>query len=225
MLVKVKNFKTVLDLMENKNIKFVFLDLDNTLYSYLPCHKYALKKCYEEFKKLSHISYSSFDKLYKDSSKDVKKRLKKQASSHSRLLYFQRLFEVIYGKTDIENTLKFEEIYWQNFFKKIRVTQDAKFFLNQIKKKNIKIVLVTDLTARIQFEKLIYLQLNKLIDFVVSSEEIGVEKPDKKIFNLAIKKIGAIKKESIFIGDDVERDGAGGQNIGILTYIIKHETV
>lgn len=220
MLIKVKKFKTILEGIKNKNTKFVLLDLDNTLYSYLPCHQYALKKCYEEFFKLFPITYKNFLEIYKNCGKDVKKQIKNQAASHSRLLYFQRMFEVFYNKTDIKNSLKFEKIYWQKFFEKMKIKGETVSFLKELKKNKIKIVLVTDLTTKLQFEKILYLKLDQSIDFIVTSEEAGREKPHKKIFSLALKKIGANKKDCIIIGDDLEKDGKGGQNLGIFTYII-----
>ncbi len=73
------------------------------------------------------------------------------------------------------------------------------------KKNSIKICLITDLTASIQFRKIINTKMDKYIDFVVTSEEAGVEKPDSVIFSLALSKLGLSSGEVIMIGDDKKR--------------------
>ena len=70
----------------------ILLDTDNTLYEYDPANKAALNATY---KKLNHkfgISKKDFTIYYGKARDDVKLRLGSTASSHSRLLYFQRMF-------------------------------------------------------------------------------------------------------------------------------------
>ena len=47
------------------------------------------------------------------------------------------------------------------------------------------------------------------------SEDVGVNKPDKAIFEHALNLAQAQKKESIMIGDSLEADVYGAQNFGI----------
>jgi putative hydrolase of the HAD superfamily len=49
----------------------------------------------------------------------------------------------------------------------------------------------------------------------VMSEEIGVNKPDKAIFEHALNLAGAIKSESLMIGDSLEADVYGALNFGM----------
>ena len=62
---------------------------------------------------------------------------------------------------------------------------------------------ITDLTAQIQFRKLIYFGLDELFDYVVTSEEAGMDKPHKSAFELAIKKLNCRPEKIIMIGDDL----------------------
>ena len=50
--------------------------------------------------------------------------------------------------------------------------------------------------ARFQIKKLEKLKLSKKIDFLVTSEEVGVEKPDLRIFSSALAKLN-IKKDQV----------------------------
>ena len=72
-------------------------------------------------------------------------------------------------------------------------------YLNHLKSKGIITANITDLTAQIQFRKLVYFGLDELFDYVVTSEEAGADKPDKKAFELALKKLKFLPHRSDFI--------------------------
>ena len=50
---------------------------------------------------------------------------------------------------------------------------------------------------------------------VVISENVGVNKPDKAIFEHALQLAGAAKSESLMIGDSLEADVYGALNFGM----------
>jgi putative hydrolase of the HAD superfamily len=150
----------------------------------------------------------------------VKINTKNQAASHSRFLYFQELFEAHGGKTDVARTINFETLYWKTFMERMRLRPGAKEFLYRLKRDNIKICVITDLTAKIQFEKILRLKIGPYINFIVSSEGAGVEKPARKIFQIALKKLNCRPNEAAMVGDDVDRDSAGAKLLGIKTFSI-----
>lgn len=200
-----------------KNYKYFLIDLDNTLYKrYDNCHNYALKEVYRKFKKdLKCSSLTEFINEYQRSQKNVKKHTRDQASSHSRLLYFQDLFERIYDRTRYRLTIRAEQYYWENFFVKMNLDKKIISRLRESKKNSAKICIITNLNTRIQFKKIIILRLDKLIDFIVSSEEAGREKPDTAIFLQAMKKLGANKKEALIIGDSLKDDIEPAKKLGL----------
>eukprot|EP01133_Synstelium_polycarpum_P004719 gene4719-5506_t len=57
--------------------------------------------------------------------------------------------------------------------------------------------------------------LNPYFTNVIISEVVGVNKPDKAVFEYALEKAGAIKEESIMIGDSIEADIRGAQDFGM----------
>jgi len=57
--------------------------------------------------------------------------------------------------------------------------------------------------------------LGRYFDKVITSEEAGCKKPDRRIFEYAIKKTGAITEYSIMIGDDPDVDILGAKNFGM----------
>lgn len=91
-------------------------------------------------------------------------------------------------------------------------------FLKNSKLKNIPLIIVTDMVAQTQFEKLSKLGIDQFISAVVTSEEAGVEKPNKKIFNIALTKMNLKAKNVIMIGDSYEKDIMGAKKLGIHAY-------
>tara|TARA_B100000575_G_scaffold10020_1_gene7376 strand:- start:574 stop:1287 length:714 start_codon:yes stop_codon:yes gene_type:complete len=189
--------------------KAVIFDLDNTLYHYDPCNKFAIKKVSKYIKKKYNISEDNFVKAFNKSKKIVKHDLKNTASSHSRILYFQKLSEILFKKTKVKLSLDLEEIYWSNFLNKAKLFKGVVDFLKLLKCKNIKIGNLTDLTTQIQFKKLVYFNIDKYFDFVVTSEEVGKEKPNKLTFKLIIKKLNISPKDIWMIGDNPDTDLEG----------------
>ncbi|RZL32629.1 MAG: HAD family hydrolase, partial [Pedobacter sp.] len=57
--------------------------------------------------------------------------------------------------------------------------------------------------------------LNPYFKNVIISEDVGVNKPDSKIFEHALTKASATKAESVMIGDSLEADIRGAQAYGI----------
>ncbi|RZJ90494.1 MAG: noncanonical pyrimidine nucleotidase, YjjG family [Chryseobacterium sp.] len=57
--------------------------------------------------------------------------------------------------------------------------------------------------------------LNPYFENVIISEDVGVNKPDQRIFRYALDKSGASIEESIMIGDSLEADIYGAQNFGM----------
>jgi putative hydrolase of the HAD superfamily len=91
-------------------------------------------------------------------------------------------------------------------------------FLKEAKVKGIKMCIVTDLTAQIQMQKWVKLDLGRYVDFLVSSEESGIEKPGKYMFELAMEKLGLKAEDCIMIGDSEEKDIKGAVAMGIKGY-------
>ena len=67
------------------------------------------------------------------------------------------------------------------------------------------------MTAHIQFRKLEKLSLLSFVDFVVTSEEAGCEKPEKSFYELCIEKAGCLPEECLMIGDSLEKDVLGAK--------------
>lgn len=204
-----------------ESVKGILLDIDNTIYHYESCHKPSLNILIKELAKLLPASEEIIKKEFLNSRKTVNNRLYNTASSHSRFLYIQLTLEKILGFSDFYNTLKLEKLYWDKFLEKMELNEAASKFIFECNSKNIPICCVTDLTSEIQFKKLMKLNLENKIKYIVTSEEVGIEKPNKKMFQKALEKLNLKPNQVIIIGDSMEKDITGAENMGIMSYIVK----
>ena len=52
--------------------------------------------------------------------------------------------------------LDFEQTYWRSFLSSSKLFSNVKDFLDDLRSASIKMAVITDLTAQIQFRKLVY---------------------------------------------------------------------
>tara|TARA_A100001388_G_C28774550_1_gene506380 strand:+ start:6712 stop:7470 length:759 start_codon:yes stop_codon:yes gene_type:complete len=195
----------------------IIFDTDNTLYSYAPAHDLALKSVFSKAEILLDLKKNLFEEKFKEARTEVKERIINQASSHSRLLYIQRTIELLGFKTQLLLTLDLEQTYWRTFLQSCNLFSNVRELLTKLNSLEIKTAIVTDLTSQIQFRKIIFFGLEQYFDFVVTSEEAGVDKPNKAPFELALKKLDLSAKECWMIGDNINADILGGNNCGLIT--------
>lgn len=196
----------------------VLFDLDNTLYEYGPAHNAAMGAVQKKAVQTFSISADSFTNAFDQARQEVKTRLSSSASSHSRLLYFQRMLEIMGLGSQVLIALDFEQAYWRTFLGHAKIFENIYDFLDDLRLMGVPTAIVSNLTAQIQFRKIVYFGLDRYIDCVVTSEEIDLDKPSPIIFELAINKIRPSGDNIWMIGDDAEQDIRGARKaIGAIT--------
>ncbi|OWY31908.1 HAD family hydrolase [Herbaspirillum aquaticum] len=189
----------------------ILFDTDNTLYPYDPAHLAAQSAVREKVVTTFSISERDFDRAFENARAQVKARLKHTASSHSRLLYMQRMLELMGLGSQVLLALDFEQTYWRTFLANAVLFDDIKELLDDIRLLGIPTAIVTDLTAQIQFRKVVYFGLDQSFDYIVTSEEAGFDKPHAAPFEIAMEKLQP-KGDCIWmIGDNPVNDIRGAR--------------
>lgn len=92
--------------------------------------------------------------------------------------------------------------------------------LDAIKKKKLKIALISN-TDSISIEPLLEkFELRKYFDIVVLSYETGKLKTDPDMYKLCLKKLKVKKNEAIVIGDSIQSDIKGAEAAGIKAILL-----
>jgi putative hydrolase of the HAD superfamily len=208
-------------------VKGILIDLDDTLYAYEPCHKQALASCCQHFiqqKGSPQVDSANFYDTYNNSRQHVLNRLTPQGCCRSRLLAFQYMFEQWGMSQAYIHALTYDQLYWSSFMKAMKIDPQALEFISSAKALNIKIAVVSDMLMSTQVEKLKILNITHLVDYLVTSEECGYEKPTSIMFETALKKLQCPASQAIMIGDNFDKDIIGAQNLGLRAYHVKVES-
>ena len=196
-----------------ENKKGILLDIDNTLYAYEPCHAAALAACQGELGMDTDI----FTTAYKTAKKTVQDRLNQTAAMHNRQLYFQVFIEQTIGRTDVEKSLALYATYWHTFLDNMTPFNWVIPFFKDCQHRQIPICLLTDLTVHIQLQKCVRLGISPYIHALVTSEEVGIEKPHRNMFEHGLQKLACHAHDAVMIGDSLTKDIHGAQELGIKT--------
>ena len=197
--------------------KGVIFDIDGTLYDYQSNDKIAMKNfCAFAEKKLG-VDEKTFRATYTQARNIIHERLKDTAASHNRTLMIQTALELL-GKNSFNHILQMYDVYWNSFIDNMQPYDGAIDFLRGLKAAGVKISVCTDMTAHVQYRKLAALKLDRYVDFMVTSEETGYEKPAPIMFEFALKKMHVAASEAAYFGDALDRDIRGAANVGIDPY-------
>ena len=194
--------------------KGVLLDLDNTLYPYEPCNTAGIPAVLVVLVRACEKKENQLLQHYTA----ARERIKQYAvpgSLHSRFLYLQHTIEMLLGKTDSALLQKSHDAFWRAYFNAMQLHEQAEDFLDFLTKQGVDIIIVSDFEAELQHKKILHLGIERFIRFVVTSGEVGAEKPHPFIFHEALKKARLLPTEVVMIGDDEERDIKGARAAGI----------
>ncbi len=161
------------------------------------------------------------EKCYEDVSDTVKNTMlqkfkeydKREYGISDKTIVLESLFDEFAPKYRLPHNY-IQDFWNENFPKCFSIDQNTIHFLNQIKKQ-FKVGIITNGSTQRQKAKIINTNLNNYFDTIIISEEVGLSKPDKRIFELALNKLNAQPENTLFVGDDLEKDIAGPQNVNI----------
>jgi len=188
-------------------IKWLFFDIDNTLFDSKNMAEHGRRgavktmlsaglkakeePAYEKLKTIIEEQGSNyehpFDDLVEFYNKEVRRRIVAAGI-------------VAYHNTTAEYLVPFEEV------------SETLIELS----KGYKLGIISNGLGVKQWEKLIRLGLSKFFDLAMISEEVGIEKPNKIIFEDALEKAGCKAGEAVMIGDKKD-DVKPAKEIGMHT--------
>ena len=111
---------------------------------------------------------------------------------------------------NIDITMKNELL---NLYKALSPYPEVKEVLNSLKKKNYKLSILSNGTPALLNELVKSNNLGNIFDDLFSIEEVGVYKPDSKVYDIPIKKYQIKREEVAFLSANTW-DVSGGGNYG-----------
>jgi len=208
-------------------LRGVLMDLDGTLsnledYIYLYASKSQKTEDLIEYRLyeflqpvLKVISWDEFIELYLRAIKEVRAELVGTASAHSRYLYIQKTLELC-GINFVPDIIqRGVDFYYDDLLKRAGLYPGVLDALKAFKYNQLKTCIVTDSPAEIQIKKIRKLGIMKYVDFLVTSEEAGADKPHIEPGLLALKKLHLRQDEVVMIGNSAKTDIELAYRLGI----------
>lgn len=186
--------------MEKLDVKGIFFDFDDTLQS----RKGAYRLYCEAF----------LSKYFPNISNEERLRKLDEMESHvdggykDREVYFPEMIEL--WKWD--NHPPMQELFDSfnyDFGKYIVMLPGAVDVLKELKSRGYILGAITNGVSSLQNIKLDTAGIRDLFDVVVVSGDIGIYKPDRRIFDEAIRRAGIKNEEALFVGDHPINDIEG----------------
>ena len=207
-------------------VKDVFFDLDHTLWDFDKNSMLAFKRVFKKFK--INIEFDAFLKIYEPINLEYWKKYREDKVSkenlrRGRLIDSFNFFDLIYTTEKID---KIADAYIQELPNDNHLFEGALEILDYLTLK-YKLHIITNGFEEVQYKKLKNSGIVHFFSTVTTSEEVGVKKPNSKVFLTALKKANSIPEESVMIGDSLEADILGANNIGMQTifYNYRNESI
>ena len=190
-------------------IKLVILDGEGIIYNCDKTMEVFLKE-YEKFLKKFGVDLRFQEKLWFEFyPKTVRGKLKLKEANE---LIYQKIG---IPKSKVKEWLKKDK---EILLKYTKVYKDVKKLMEELKKKGIKVAVLSDavhpLKWRIELFKRLGIEKGKHYDKIFLSNQIGAEKPEPKAYLTVLKYFKVKPTEALFIGHDKE-ELEGAKRVGI----------
>jgi len=198
-------------------IKHIFFDLDHTIWDFDKNAQETLTELYNEYAlhTLGLTSCETFIETYTENNQLL------WAEYHMGRITKETLRSERFSKTFIQLGVApesvpqaFEEDYVRISPTKRNLFAGSEKVLAYLQNK-YTLHIISNGFKETTLTKMDLCNLNPYFSNVIISEDVGVNKPDQAIFEYALQKAGALKQESIMIGDSLEADIRGAQDFGM----------
>ena len=207
-------------------VKDIFFDLDHTLWDFDKNSMLAFKRVFKKFK--ITIEFDAFLKIYEPINVEYWKKYRedkvsKESLRRGRLIDSFNFFDLIYTTEKID---EIADAYIQELPFDNHLFEGAVEILDYLILK-YKLHIITNGFEEVQHKKLKNSGIDHYFSTVTTSEEVGVKKPNPKVFLTALNKANSLPAQSVMIGDSLEADILGANNIGMQTifYNYRNENI
>ena len=207
-------------------VKDIFFDLDHTLWDFDKNSMLAFKRVFKKFK--ITIEFDAFLKIYEPINVEYWKKYREDKVSkenlrRGRLIDSFNFFDLIYTTEKID---EIADAYIQELPFDNHLFEGAVEILDYLILK-YKLHIITNGFEEVQHKKLKNSGIYHYFSTVTTSEEVGLKKPNPKVFLTALNKANSLPTQSVMIGDSLEADILGANNIGMQTifYNYRNESI
>ena len=205
--------------------KDLFFDLDHTLWDFETNSKETIQELYTTHRlaDLGIVDFDGFYSTYSAHNHRLWDRYTKGFIKQEELRWKRVYLSLLDFKVANEPLAKeMSQAYLEILPNKKHLFPYTIEILEYLKQKDYKMHLITNGFESVQFKKIKNSGLQDYFIEVITSEASNSLKPQKEIFEYALKNTNASIEESIMIGDNESADIQGGINMGMDTIFVNH---
>jgi putative hydrolase of the HAD superfamily len=205
--------------------KDLFFDLDHTLWDFETNSKETIQELYitHRLADLGIVDFDGFYSTYSAHNHRLWDRYTKGFIKQEELRWKRVYLSLLDFKVANEPLAKaMSQAYLEILPNKTHLFPYTIEILEYLKQKEYKMHLITNGFESVQFKKIKNSGLADYFIEVITSEASNSLKPQKEIFEYALKNAKASVEKSIMIGDNESADIQGGINIGMDTIFVNH---
>jgi HAD superfamily hydrolase (TIGR01509 family) len=195
----------------------VLIDLDDTLFDHRASARRALASAAACDPALEAVAFDALEARHRAILEDLHARVLdgRMTVDEARALRFRMLVEEQGETCDAARLDRLTAAYRGAYHSGWTCLAGARDLLVELKRRDVRIAVVTNNIVSEQVAKLKRLELASLVDALVVSEAVGVSKPDAGIFLHALGELGAGPAEAVMLGDSWTADIEGALGAGI----------
>ncbi|MGI4864236.1 MAG: HAD family hydrolase [Janthinobacterium lividum] len=197
-------------------ITTVLFDLDDTLFDHMATARAALAATAAGRPALQGVPAEELYQRYSALLEEMHPRVMTGQLSYlaARQLRFQQLLAPYEPAV---SAAAVEELAAQHYghYRQLRQPVAGALALLQRLTPAVKIGIVTNNRTEEQRDKLDFLGMTALVDALITSEDVGVLKPDPAIYQVALERLQARPAETVMVGDNWQADVLGALAVGI----------
>ncbi len=190
--------------------KNLFIDLDDTLWDTAHNNKECLEELYADRQWDRHFaSFEAFYAIYMPHNLGLWAKYRQHEIDRQTLIIerFRYMLRPM-GIDDVPSALAVNNDFLMRTTTKTRLLPDAIELLEYLRP-SYRLFILSNGFREVQFKKLSNSGLSPYIDRMILSEDAGIQKPHKGIFDFALKNTNSRRTESLMIGDSWEADIEG----------------
>ena len=198
-----------------KKYSHVFFDIDNTLWDFRKNSRLAMQTAFNSLITNIDVSFDTFFTAYSKHNKLLWEAYHSQQITKKELT--RKRFELTFDELNIRQTdpVKMNECYLAEIPKQKHLNAGVTELLEYLTQKRYYLSIISNGFSEVQSQKLETSGISGFFSSMFISEDVKAPKPEKEIFEAAVKSTNAKKSKSIMIGDDWELDILGAYNYGI----------
>lgn len=205
-----------------QNIKHIFFDLDHTLWDF----EKNSAKTFQHIFSLHNLNIDSqkFLNYYKSINFEYWRLYRKDLISKEALRYgrLKDTFDKINSPVSDEIVHLLSEEYINHLSSFNHLFEGTFDILDYLKEK-YELHIITNGFNEVQNKKIINSGIHSYFNKIITSEMVGVKKPNPKVFEFALNRAGANARESVMIGDNWEADIMGAKQMDMHTIFCNFE--